>query len=153
MATSTAYQLPRNAKRPVIDCFIGLDFEICAIQEVRERPGEPIARLTPLGWTCIGNPMSAGKATLQTNFAGTYFVNDRAGIDEMNADLKRFWEIEDMTVMQTGIMGEKHMRRLEEQKTLKKNRFSMKTVCIESVYPGKATNQRCQVITEWLCGG
>ena len=113
---------PRNAKRPVIDCLIGLDcIDLhCAIQEVRGRPGEPIARLTPLGWTCIGNPGSNGKATLQTNFASTYFVRDRAGIEELNASLKRFWEIEDMTMVQTGTMGEKPIVRLEEQIALKK---------------------------------
>ena len=46
---------PSIAKRPVVDVLIGLDCADlhCAIQEVRGRPGEPIARLTPLGWTCI----------------------------------------------------------------------------------------------------
>ena len=40
---------PSIAKRPVVDVLIGLDCADlhCAIQEVRGRPGEPIARLTP----------------------------------------------------------------------------------------------------------
>ena len=42
--------------RPVVDILIGLD---CAdlhfsLQDVRGEPGQPIARLTPLGWTCVG---------------------------------------------------------------------------------------------------
>ena len=42
---------PRTAKRPVVDILIGLDCAglHCAMQAVRGRPGEPIARLTPLG--------------------------------------------------------------------------------------------------------
>ena len=68
---------PSIAKRPVVDVLIGLDCADlhCAIQEVRGRPGEPIARLTLLGWTCIGNPGSdeTCKTTMQTHFASTYF--------------------------------------------------------------------------------
>ena len=48
---------PCSSRRPVVDMLKGLD---CidlhlALQEVRGRPGQPIARLTPLGWTCVGN--------------------------------------------------------------------------------------------------
>ena len=42
--------------RPIVDMLIGLD---CAdlhfsLQDVRGEPGQPIARLTPSGWTCVG---------------------------------------------------------------------------------------------------
>ena len=49
---------PVPAKKPIVDILIGLDcLELhSAIEEVRGQPGEPVARLTPLGWTCIGNP-------------------------------------------------------------------------------------------------
>ena len=49
---------PRTSTRQVVDVLIGLDCaELhCAIEDVRGRPGEPIARRTPLGWTCIGHP-------------------------------------------------------------------------------------------------
>ena len=48
---------PLSATRPIVDVLIGIDCaELhCALQEVRGRPGEPVARLTPLGWTCISN--------------------------------------------------------------------------------------------------
>ena len=68
---------PRTAKRSVVDVLIGIDCADlhCAIQEVRGRPGEPIARLAPLGWTCIGYPGSESTSTIaQTHFASTYFV-------------------------------------------------------------------------------
>ena len=47
---------PRPAKKTV-DLIIGLD---CAelhhvIKEIPGNIGEPIARLTPLGWTCVGS--------------------------------------------------------------------------------------------------
>ena len=42
--------------RPIVDLPIGLD---CAdlhysFKDIRGKPGQPIARLTPLGWTCVG---------------------------------------------------------------------------------------------------
>ena len=36
-------------------------------------PGQPIARLTPLGWTCIGPVRTSKQITFNTNFAHTYF--------------------------------------------------------------------------------
>ena len=70
---------PSIAKRPVVHVLIGLDCADlhCEIQEVRRRPGEPIARLMPLGWTCIGNPDKTDKTcklTMQTHFASTNFI-------------------------------------------------------------------------------
>ena len=62
---------------------------------MRGQPGEPVARLTPLGWTCIGNPFPAAIPTLQTHFAWTYFVRGQSEIRELNFTLKRFWEIEE----------------------------------------------------------
>ena len=65
-----------SPKRPIVDMLIGLDCAdlLYAIEEVRGRPGEPIARLTPLGWTCIGNPGSEHQQAIHTNFAYTYFM-------------------------------------------------------------------------------
>ena len=46
---------PHSPKREIVDLLIGLD---CAylhstIEEVRGKPSQPIARRTPLGWTCL----------------------------------------------------------------------------------------------------
>ena len=116
---------PRVEKRPVVDVLIGLDCADlhCALQEVRGRPGESIARLTPLGWTCIGNPGSGDRTAVQTHFARTYFVKDRAEIEQLNTNLKRFWEIDDMSV--ASIIEQKPILRIEEQSALQKVEYSI----------------------------
>lgn len=116
-------EFPRTASRPIVDILIGLDCADlhCSIREIRGRPGEPIARLTPLGWTCIGNPGSCNKQIFQTNFASTYFVRDQSGIEEVNANLKKFWEIENVSPSET-----MPIVRIEEQLAMKKAENSIK---------------------------
>ena len=78
---------------------LGLDCAdlIYAIQEVRGKPGEPIARLTPLGWTCIGNISSEHLEVCHANFAAyTYFVKHQAETEKIHPTLKQFWKIEDV---------------------------------------------------------
>ena len=90
---------PTLATRPIVDMLLGLDCAdlIYAIQEVRGKPGEPIARLTPLGWTCIGNISSEHQEVCHANFAAyTYFVKHQAETAKINATLKQFWKIEDV---------------------------------------------------------
>lgn len=55
---------------------------------MRGRPGEQIARLTPLEWTCIGNSEVPFKRT-QTNF--TFFLSD---IHALNNLVRRYWDIQ-----------------------------------------------------------
>ena len=88
---------PHSTKRDIVDLLIGLDCSYLhsAIEEVRAKPNEPIARLTPLGWTCIGSPGQNDGAMLQTNFSSTFFVKDQSSLDRLNTNLKRFWEIEE----------------------------------------------------------
>ena len=47
---------PSLGKRRQVDLLIGLDQPGLhfALRDVRGGPGEPVARLTPLGWTCVG---------------------------------------------------------------------------------------------------
>ena len=86
-----------------------------ALEEVSGKQGNPVARLTPLGRTCIGNPGSNNSQILQTNFACTYFVRDTSEIERLNANLKRFWEIESVSESNdTPIVN------IEEQIALKK---------------------------------
>ena len=51
-------KFPQVGPRPIVDLLIGVDQAdlLYSLEDVRGRPGEPIARLTPLGWTCIGTP-------------------------------------------------------------------------------------------------
>ena len=51
----------------------------------------PIARLTPLGWTCVG-PV-AGQKDYSTNFARTYFTTEETDVSKIYAVLQKFWEV------------------------------------------------------------
>ena len=82
---------PHSLKREILDLLIGLD---CAylhstIEEVRGKPSKPIARGTPLGWTCVGNPGQRDGSMLQTNFASTFFVKDQSSLERLKAKLKQ----------------------------------------------------------------
>ena len=90
---------PVPAEKPIVDILIGLDcLDLhCAIAEVSGLPGEPVARLTPLGWTCIGNPCSAKIPTLLTHFAYTCFVRGQQGIERPNSNQTRFRTIEEIS--------------------------------------------------------
>ena len=82
-----------------VDVLIGLD---CAdlhfsFKDVRGKPGQPVARLTPLGWTCIGAMERQSQESIRTNFDKTYFVTseiDNVDMNEVNMTLRRFWEID-----------------------------------------------------------
>ena len=58
--------------------------------DVEGHPGEPIARLVPLGWSCIGHLEGNGNAPVQrTSLAYTFFARSQV-LDEINCSLKRF---------------------------------------------------------------
>lgn len=89
-------KFPQVGPRPIVDLLIGVDQAdlLYSLEDVRGRPGEPIARLTPLGWTCIGNPeLQASQA--QTNF--TFLVKDS---HELNNLVRRFWDVDDSKEIQ-----------------------------------------------------
>ena len=113
---------PRMAKRPIVDILIGVDCAdlFCAISEVRGGPGEPVARLTPLGWTCVETSGSCCRPVLQTSLSYTYFVKGQSGIDTINAHLKKFWETEDGQLFK-----EIPIVRIDEQIAMKKVGKSM----------------------------
>jgi hypothetical protein len=86
-------EFPDLGPRPIIDLLIGVDCPdlVYSIQDIRGQPGEPIARLTPLGWTCIGSCSPDTKDnTFTTNF--TYFAKDLDNVDTL---LRRYWDIEE----------------------------------------------------------
>ena len=82
---------PSLGRRPTIDMLIGLDLSDlhCSLKEVRGKPGEPIARLTPLGWTSIGS--------FQQNSGGevnhmSFLITEERQLDSL---IKQMWEIEE----------------------------------------------------------
>ncbi|XP_028407849.1 uncharacterized protein LOC114530429 [Dendronephthya gigantea] len=88
---------PKATKDPLVDVLIGQDqvdlhYARC---DVKGKPGEPIARLGPLGWSCIGNPEEKSLVceSLRTNLVYTFFAKFQP-LEELNRSLKRFWELE-----------------------------------------------------------
>ena len=113
---------PCTTMRPRVDVLIGLDCADLqhAVEEVRGNPGEPIARLTSLGWTCNGTPGSNKQPKLQTRFSSTFFVHYQTELEKMNTNLKIFLEIED-----TPSSKEQPIIRVEEKSALNKLAMSL----------------------------
>ena len=82
--------------RPIVDLLIGLDSVDLhySFKDIKGEPGQPIARLTPLGWTCVGDLGETDQHSVTTNFARTYFVSEQTAIEDVNVVLRRFWEID-----------------------------------------------------------
>ena len=96
MATFKGSNVSQLGSRPIVDLLIGLDSADLhySFKDVRGELGQPIARLTPLGWTCVGDLGQIDQHNATTNFVRTYFVSEKAKMDELNATLRRFWEVD-----------------------------------------------------------
>ncbi|XP_062566818.1 uncharacterized protein LOC134229116 [Saccostrea cucullata] len=68
-----------------------------AYQEIRGRPDEPVARLTPLGWTCVGKIYGTSEKCVQTHYNRTYFLHSQRSENETDKILCKFWEMEDFS--------------------------------------------------------
>jgi len=84
-------KFPKLGSRPTIDILIGLD---CAdlhfsVKDIRGVPGQPVARLTSLGWTCIGAIDGNSQATINTNFAYTFFSVGQTDAEKVNLMLQK----------------------------------------------------------------
>ena len=86
---------PKLGPRPVIDLLIGIDYPQLhsSLEESQGECGNPVARRTPLGWTCIGQLHRSTDDALQTNFNWTYYAQS-VHTDEISRQLQRFWELE-----------------------------------------------------------
>ena len=91
-----AIQFPNPGIRPIVDLLIGVDYAELhySFKDVRGQPGEPVARLTPLGWTCTGTVSGLRGGDNQSSFAHTYFVREQSDTDEISGLLRQFWELE-----------------------------------------------------------
>ena len=79
------------------------------------RPGQPIARLTSLGWTCIGALGDLRMFKIQYSFARTYFVSDQKMMKDVNVVLRQFREID------SGGMESASVLTIEEKMAVKKS--------------------------------
>ena len=116
-------KFPEPPADPIVDVLIGQDhidlhFSKC---DVRGKAGEPIARLGPLGWSCVGPPEGKSiNGNSRTNLACTFFTRPHI-FNENNDSLKRFWEIQTLGIHENGVQA---MTR-EEKFALDKTRLSL----------------------------
>jgi len=87
-------EFPITGKKGKVDILIGNDFPELhrSLREIAGATGEPIARLTPLGWTCVGGPGMGN-----TFFAKTSFVRTFHSVDSLDEQVRRFWELEEVS--------------------------------------------------------
>ena len=105
---------PNLGLRPIVDMLIGIDYAELhySIKDIRGQPGEPVARLTPLGWTCIGAADVVDGSLSCTNLNMAYFVHPQG--KELTSVLQKFWEIET-----AGSELKKESLRREEESAIK----------------------------------
>ena len=90
-------KFPEAAPDPIVDLLIGQDQTDLhsAKVDVRGKPGEPIARLGPLGWPCVGFPEGNASTNKDSqNESGLYLFSRLHIFDELNDSMKRFWEFD-----------------------------------------------------------
>ena len=102
--------------RPIVDLLIGLDSADLhySFKDVRGEPGQPIARLTPLGWTCVGDLGKIDQHNATTNFVRTYFVSEEAEMEDLNVMLRQFWEIDNSGMESVPAMSKQESLILEK---------------------------------------
>ena len=61
-----------------------------SLKDIRGKPGELIARLTPLGWTCIGNPNKTTTSWHQNQYTRTYFRSTNDELVKIGDNIKKF---------------------------------------------------------------
>ncbi|XP_064637074.1 uncharacterized protein LOC135493581 [Lineus longissimus] len=118
---------PKAGRRCTVDVLIGADYPELhlAYQEIIGKPGEPVARKTGLGWTCIGPIPNANGSSDSTNFAHSYFSHTTSFSEMISPDidntLRRFWEVE-------SVVHSKQVMSPEESQVFTKTKESLKVV-------------------------
>ena len=87
------------AKEGLVDLLIGVDNAdlLYSRADVRGEPGSPIARLGPLGWSCIGATEKQQGTDCRTHTIRTFLSMSTAEITsccQIDEQVKRFWEVE-----------------------------------------------------------
>ena len=86
---SKKIRFPDVGPKPTIDILIGVDYADlhCTEIKVKGKPNEPVARLTPLGWTCGGG---INEPVLSTNFV----TDNNQDLVSINNTIRKLWELE-----------------------------------------------------------
>ena len=113
--------------KSTVDVLIGLDCSDLhfSVKDVRVNPGEPVARLAPLGWTCVGAMEGQSQDDIRTNFVRTYFVTnetDDVDMNEVNMTLRRFWETDNSGIDDNQVLS------IEDNLILNKAQQSIKFI-------------------------
>jgi len=91
-------EFPKLGSRNTVDLLIGIDYADLhsSRTEILGRPGQLVVRLTPLGWTCIGN--LSPKAQNHCGFFHAYFQNTAVieNDSEINVSIQKFWKVEEV---------------------------------------------------------
>ena len=67
------------------------------LKYIRRKSGQPIARLTSLKWTCIGNPKNAATNWHQSQYIITYFSSSNGEFGKIRHNFRKFWNVEDIS--------------------------------------------------------
>ena len=107
MDPPTKLEVSKVGPRLTVDVLIGLDFADLhySLRDIRFASGQPIARLTPLGWTCIGVVEKGMHTNVSTNFACTYLSTGIEDIENVNVLLQRFCELESSGIKEGRVFG------------------------------------------------
>jgi hypothetical protein len=84
---------PRTPGHSTIDILIGADHPELTLscEERVGNPGDPVARRTPLGWTCVGSLQSTSDVT-KVHFGHTYF--NASQDTKMDLHLQALWNMD-----------------------------------------------------------
>ena len=119
-------QFPKPGPHPLVDVLTGVDHADLhySLKDVKGRPCEPVSRLPPLGWTCVGPARTQRSGGLQTNITHTYFVRkQQENSDDISNLLRRFWETENY-----GASTELHPLTTDEKASLEKLEESIRYI-------------------------
>lgn len=120
-------QFPKFGRRETVDLLVGSDYPELhqSLRDVVGRSQEPIARLTRLGWTCVG-PVNVESNEETTNFSHAFFTNVAKQAEvfgEINETLRNFWEIEKVGARENG-----HVMSPTDRKIFEATKESIKMV-------------------------
>ena len=97
----TECDFPQPAQDGLVDLLIGVDNAELHYSraDVRGKEGGPVARLGPLGWTCIGSPEGGRSTETTTHISRTLLTREpltavNGVCCDIDHTLKRFWEVE-----------------------------------------------------------
>ena len=85
---------PSLEKRKQIDVLLGADYIHLqrALVEVSGNIGEPIARLTPLGWTCVGRSIESETDKRRSHCTRTFCAH----VGSLDTLVERFWKMDEI---------------------------------------------------------